>query len=90
MELLIDGTEQVQEQLQLIHHLQRLDISHYFSDRVQKLLADIYDTMGSDQGSHHAETWDLYATALQFRLLRQAGYHVPQGDCTFSFSSINN
>lgn len=58
-------------QLQLIDMLQRLGLSYHFADQIQTILKTIHNTT--------EEAWkildnNLYATALQFRLLRQHGY----------------
>ncbi|KAL2244876.1 UNVERIFIED_CONTAM: Trans-alpha-bergamotene synthase [Sesamum indicum] len=75
VKMIIDETEDLLDQLELIDNLQRLDISNHFQDRIEKLLDSIHRTVESDD--KHKER-DLYVTALQFRLLRQHGYHVPQ------------
>ncbi|RVW96947.1 (-)-alpha-terpineol synthase [Vitis vinifera] len=60
------------DQLELIDVLQRLGL---FKDEIKRILDSIYN-----QYNQHEE-WkkdDLYATALEFRLLRQHGYDVPE------------
>ncbi|KAL6326921.1 hypothetical protein AAG906_012528 [Vitis piasezkii] len=64
------------DQLELIDVLQRLGLYYHFKDEIKRILDSIYN-----QYNQHEE-WkkdDLYATALEFRLLRQHGYDVPQG-----------
>ena len=64
------------DQLELIDVLQMLGIYYHFKDAIKRILDSIYN-----QYNQHEE-WkknDLYATALEFRLLRQHGYDVPQG-----------
>ncbi|KAL0442876.1 UNVERIFIED_CONTAM: Trans-alpha-bergamotene synthase [Sesamum latifolium] len=75
VKMIIDETEDLLDQLELIDNLQRLDISNHFQDRIEKILDSIYRTVECDD--KHKER-DLYLTALQFRLLRQHGYYVPQ------------
>uniref|UniRef100_F6I6K0 Terpene synthase N-terminal domain-containing protein n=1 Tax=Vitis vinifera TaxID=29760 RepID=F6I6K0_VITVI len=63
------------DQLELIDVLQRLGLYYHFKDEIKRILDSIYN-----QYNQHEE-WmkdDLYATALEFRLLRQHGYDVPQ------------
>ncbi|XP_034705111.1 (-)-alpha-terpineol synthase [Vitis riparia] len=63
------------DQLELIDVLQRLGIYYHFKDEIKRILNSIYN-----QYNRHEE-WqkdDLYSTALEFRLLRQHGYDVPQ------------
>nr|GME01175.1 (-)-alpha-terpineol synthase-like [Ipomoea batatas] len=60
------------EKLELVDLLQRLGISYHFEDEIQQVLEHMYTSFGCNGDQ------DLYATALQFRLLRQHGYKVPQ------------
>ncbi|KAH0699852.1 hypothetical protein KY284_014067 [Solanum tuberosum] len=62
------------EQLELIDILQRLGIYYHFEEEIDTVLKQIY--VNYNKRDHHNE--ELYATALEFRLLRQHGYHVPQ------------
>ncbi|XWS44791.1 hypothetical protein CRYUN_Cryun15aG0078700 [Craigia yunnanensis] len=62
------------EKLELIDTLQRLGVSYHFEDEIKKTLKKI-------STDHSCAAWkkdNLYATALEFRLLRQHGYHVNQ------------
>jgi (-)-alpha-terpineol synthase len=64
------------ERLELIDILQRLGISYHFDNEIQRTLEGIYNA------NHSGEMYNkenIYATALEFRLLRQHGYSVPQG-----------
>lgn len=63
------------EKLELIDNLQRLGISYHFEDKIESILRRIY----SESRCGMAEREGLYETALQFRLLRQHKFHVPQG-----------
>ncbi|XP_019171894.1 PREDICTED: (-)-alpha-terpineol synthase-like [Ipomoea nil] len=60
------------EKLELVDLLQRLGVSYHFEDEIHHVLEHMYTSCccNGDQ--------DLYATSLQFRLLRQQGYKVPQ------------
>ncbi|KAI9376904.1 hypothetical protein POPTR_019G023006v4 [Populus trichocarpa] len=63
------------DQLELIDALQRLGLSYHFVDEIKSTLKSLFY-------KNHIENTktvhDLYATALEFRLLRQHGYKVPQ------------
>nr|AIO10970.1 limonene synthase [Eleutherococcus trifoliatus] len=59
--------------LELIDSVQRLGLKYKFEKDIKKALDVIYNDKN--------DAWlssDLYSTALQFRLLRQHGYDVPQ------------
>ena len=65
------------EQLELIDILQRLGLSHHFEGEMKRILEGLYN---NDQSG---DTWrkeNLYATTLKFRLLRQHGYNISQGN----------
>ncbi|KAG5223910.1 terpene synthase [Salix suchowensis] len=63
------------DQLELIDTLQRLGLSYHFVDEIESILKSLFD----ENHIHNTKTAnDLYATALEFRLLRQHGYKVPQ------------
>lgn len=76
VKIIIDGTTDQLDQLELIDNLQRLDVSYHFEEGVKKILESIY---GTDKGPDKYMEKDLHVTALKFRLLRQHGCHVPQG-----------
>ncbi|KAG7944362.1 hypothetical protein I3843_15G097000 [Carya illinoinensis] len=63
------------KQLELIDTLQRLGVSYHFEDEIRRILKYKHNT-------HHngdvREKQSLYATAIEFRLLRQHGYDIPQ------------
>ncbi|EOY24798.1 Myrcene synthase, chloroplastic, putative [Theobroma cacao] len=62
------------EQLELIDTLQRLGLSYHFENEIKTIL----DSVSAD---HIDVAWkkdNLYATAIEFRLLRQHGYKVTQ------------
>ncbi|RVW66249.1 (-)-alpha-terpineol synthase [Vitis vinifera] len=63
------------DQLELIDVLRRLGLYYHFKDEIKRILDIIYNRYNQH------EEWkkdDLYATALEFRLLRQHGYDVPE------------
>ena len=65
------------EQLELIDILQRLGLSNHFEGELKRILEGLYN---NDQSG---DTWrkeNLYATTLKFRLLRQHGYNISQGN----------
>ena len=65
------------EQLELIDTLQRLGLSYHFESETKRILEGLYNN------NHGGDLWkkeNLYATALKFRLLRQHGYSVSEGN----------
>ncbi|KAL3513017.1 hypothetical protein ACH5RR_025734 [Cinchona calisaya] len=68
-------------QLELIHYLHRLGLSYHFEEKIRSILEGIYSqkSMPNQQG--------LYATALEFLLLRQHGFHVSQ-DIFYCFKDV--
>ncbi|KAG2689096.1 hypothetical protein I3760_09G124200 [Carya illinoinensis] len=62
-------------QVEKIDILQRLGISYHFEDEIRRMLDKIHKT---HYGGDVCREQRLYATALEFRLLRQKKYHVPQ------------
>ncbi|KAI9077048.1 hypothetical protein K1719_040976 [Acacia pycnantha] len=57
------------EQLELIDNLQRLGVASHFSQEIRNILENIYSNDALKINTN------LYAMALQFRLLRQQGYY---------------
>ncbi|KAG8385682.1 hypothetical protein BUALT_Bualt03G0070500 [Buddleja alternifolia] len=80
VKIMLNDTEVDQlDQLELIDNLQRLDIAYHFGDGIQNILESIYQkTHKFDHDNNRHIKKDLYTTSLQFRLLRQHGYHIPQ------------
>ncbi|GLU13964.1 hypothetical protein SLE2022_305650 [Rubroshorea leprosula] len=64
-----------EDQLELIDHLQRLGLSYHFEDEIKKSLDRIYS---KNRGNYRLKKDSLYATALEFRILRQHGYNITQ------------
>ena len=61
------------DQLELIDILQRLGVAYHFKDEIRNILDNIYSMETFKRKKN------LYATALQFRLLRQHGYDISTG-----------
>lgn len=64
------------KQLDLIDTLQRLGISYHFENEIKGILERRYR---SNQGNNSCKKNDVYATALEFRLMRQHGFSVSPG-----------
>ena len=72
----LEKLEKPLDRLKMIDLLQRLGISYGFEDEIERLLNILYCNYNMD------DEWkkeNLYATALEFRILRQHGYSIPQG-----------
>ncbi|KAK0579366.1 hypothetical protein LWI29_025233 [Acer saccharum] len=72
-------SDQTMDQLELIDTLQRLGVSYHFVTEIEKILEKVYI-------NRNDVTWkkeNLYAVSLEFRVLRQHGYNVPQVGGTF-------
>ncbi|CAK7349935.1 unnamed protein product [Dovyalis caffra] len=65
------------DQLDLIDTLQRLGIAYHFEEEISSITKNIYNDNHRDDTKMIKED-NLYANALEFRLLRQHGYNVPQ------------
>nr|QEM23725.1 terpinolene synthase [Cannabis sativa] len=66
------GEENCLAQLELIDTIQRLGLSYRFENEIISILKEKFTN------NNNNPNYDLYATALQFRLLRQYGFEVPQ------------
>ena len=76
VKMMLERLEKPLDQLEMIHLLQRLGISNGFEDEIERLLNSMYCNYNMD------DEWkkeNLYATALEFKILRQHGYSIPQG-----------
>ncbi|CAA2977604.1 terpene synthase 10-like [Olea europaea subsp. europaea] len=73
--IMLDEATEPQDQLNLIDDLQRLGISYHFEDEIKHILTFINR---KDDKNNEPRIKDLYATALEFRLLRQHGFNVSQ------------
>ncbi|KAG5625386.1 hypothetical protein H5410_010604, partial [Solanum commersonii] len=83
--MLSDRNMKQLEQLEIIDNLQRLGLSYHFDDEICSILNNICDK--------NSKRDNLYAKALEFRLLRQHGFYISQEifygfyDNTASFSN---
>ncbi|XP_064959244.1 monoterpene synthase 8, chloroplastic-like [Musa acuminata AAA Group] len=66
----------MEEQLQLIDHLQQLGVAYHFKEDIKDALGTIY---GSVEKVNMLLKDNLHATALMFRLLREHGFDVSEG-----------
>ncbi|CAL9072972.1 unnamed protein product, partial [Musa acuminata var. zebrina] len=66
----------IEEQLQLIDHLQQLGVSYHFKEDIKDALWTIYRSM---EEVNMLLKDNLHATALMFRLLREHGFAVSEG-----------
>ncbi|XP_062079567.1 myrcene synthase, chloroplastic-like [Humulus lupulus] len=69
-------TENSLAQLELIDLMQRLGISYHFENEINTILKKKYTSINNDHIND--PNYNLYAIALEFRLLRQHGYAVAQ------------
>ncbi|KAF3571063.1 hypothetical protein F2Q69_00060125 [Brassica cretica] len=76
---MLDETEGLLEQLELVDNLQRLGISYHFEREIKKILTNVHVRhVGHRKRVDRKRSEDLYATALKFRLLRQHGFNIAQ------------
>ncbi|KAH9685730.1 Beta-myrcene/(E)-beta-ocimene synthase 2 [Citrus sinensis] len=78
-----DVTEPL-DQLELIDNLQRLGLAYHFETEIRNILHNIYNS----NKDYNWRKENLYATSLEFRLLRQHGYPVCQGFICNDFKEI--
>lgn len=77
---MLDETEGLLEQLELVDNLQRLGISYHFEREIKKILTNVHVRhVRHRKRVDRKRSEDLYATALMFRLLRQHGLNIAQG-----------
>lgn len=78
---MLNETEGLLEQLELVDILQRLGVSYHFEREIKNILTNVHvKNVRSHQNRKDRKRWeDLYATALEFRLLRQHGFNISQG-----------
>lgn len=65
--------ELLRDKLELVDTLQRLGVAYHFKDKINCVLTNIHQSMGS------AMPADLYEVSLLFRLLRMHGFSVQEG-----------
>ncbi|KAL5100648.1 hypothetical protein RYX36_004975 [Vicia faba] len=68
--MMFNKMENEVDQLEFIDVLQRLGVDYHYTNEIKNILDSIYDTQTSKLNKN------LHATALQFRLFRQHGYHI--------------
>ncbi|KAL2460374.1 terpene synthase 02 [Abeliophyllum distichum] len=80
VKMMLDEAMEPLDQLDLIDNLQRLGISYHFEDDIKHILTIINRKYSKNR---EPGIKDLYATAFEFRLLRQHGFKVSQDifDC---------
>ncbi|KAE8693425.1 (+)-delta-cadinene synthase isozyme A [Hibiscus syriacus] len=69
--MIVGPVDDLNQKLAFIDAVQRLGVSYHFEKEIDDELENIYHDMKSDDVEY-----DLYTTALRFRLLRQHGYRV--------------
>ncbi|CAL9774937.1 unnamed protein product [Musa acuminata subsp. burmannicoides] len=72
---LIYEKKELEDQLQLVDHLQQLGVAYHFKDDIDDVLRCLY---GSLEDINMLLKDDLHATALGFRLLRENGFDVSE------------
>ncbi|CAL9128520.1 unnamed protein product [Musa textilis] len=72
---LIQEEKELEDQLQLIDHLQQLGVAYHFKDDIKDALRSIH---GSVEDKSMLLKDNLHATALLFRLLRENGFDVSE------------
>ncbi|KAG6528909.1 terpene synthase 10-like [Zingiber officinale] len=68
--------KEVEEQLQLIDHLQQLGVAYHFKDDIKYALTSIHGSLEDIISLQLKDTDDVHVTALLFRLLRQNGFSI--------------
>lgn len=76
VEFMLKNVVEPLDQLELIDHLQRLGVAYHFHDEIERSLKKIH----SDHTNKDKWKKNLHATALRFRLFREHGYEVSQGN----------
>ncbi|KAL4619172.1 hypothetical protein ACB092_06G060600 [Castanea dentata] len=72
--MLTSPAEKPSQKLNLIDVLQRLGVSYHFENEIEFFLQQLHRTLLDHDNQENDD--DLYAVALQFRLLRQQGYYI--------------
>ena len=89
VKILIKEKMEPVQQLELIDDLKYLGISHFFQNEIKHILGCVYNEHKWFHNMEGDEQRDLYFTALGFRILRQHGFHVPQGAKTCYIYAFN-
>ncbi|XVF15081.1 hypothetical protein REPUB_Repub09cG0118500 [Reevesia pubescens] len=72
--MMLDQVMDPLEKLELLDSLQRLGLSYHFGNEIKRIL----ESIRADRSNVSWKKDNFYATALEFRLLRQNGYKVTQ------------
>lgn len=64
------------DKLVLINTIERLGVGYYFAECIEDMLAEMHKAHAKLESY---EKYDLFTTALCFRILRQHGYKVTSG-----------
>ncbi|XP_039012311.1 (+)-delta-cadinene synthase isozyme A-like [Hibiscus syriacus] len=81
--MIVGPVDDLNQKLAFIDAVQRLGVSYHFEKEIDDELENIYHDMKSDDVEY-----DLYTTALRFRLLRQHGYRVSCGNLVLNFHTF--
>ncbi|CAI9770284.1 unnamed protein product [Fraxinus pennsylvanica] len=76
VKMMLDKTVEPLDQLEFIDNLRRLGISYHFENEIKRILSVI--NIKYSKNDRDSNIKDLYATALEFRLLRQHGFNVSE------------
>lgn len=87
VKMLLDEDMEAVKQLDLIEDLKNLGLSYLFEDKIRLILNHIYNKHKCFLNNEVEES-DLYFIALGFRLLRQHGFEVSQGDQIYCMKRI--
>ncbi|XP_047250910.1 (R)-linalool synthase TPS5, chloroplastic isoform X2 [Capsicum annuum] len=72
--MMVEGSQELDDKLELIDNLERLGVSYHFKDEIMQILRKIHD----QSSTNIAADSSLYCTTLKFRILRQHGFHISQ------------
>ncbi|CAH2078848.1 unnamed protein product [Thlaspi arvense] len=76
---MLNETEGLLQQLELVDTLQRLGVSYHFEREIKKILTNVHVKTVRHKNRVDRKRYEwLYATALEFRLLRQHGFSIAQ------------
>lgn len=75
--MLVSGGGEWTDKIVLIDTIERLGVGYHFSECIEEMLAEMH-CAHAKFGSF--EKYDLFTTALYFRVFRQHGYRVSSGE----------
>lgn len=67
------------DKLNLINTVERLGVSYHFEKEVEEQLEEMFNTHAKFENNGD---YDLFTTALLFRIFRQHGYNISSGNYT--------